>query len=217
MGFSPRTSLTGSQRWFKREWMPWKETDAMKERTLFVLEWERLWRKQEGRVNVAELCRIHGVSRECGHKWIRRYREAGLDVRALEELSRRPHTMPTALTDEVKDTLVEARKLHPRWGPRKLRAWLIDGNPGVPIPSASVIGEVLRRRGLTTPRRKRRKTPVSVTLPFMSCDRPNSVWCVDFKGWFRTRDGAKCHPLTITDAYSRYLLRCEVLSDPPAV
>jgi hypothetical protein len=53
-----------------------------------------------------------------------------------------------------------------------------------------------------------------VTLPFSACDRPNAVWCVDFKGWFRTKDGAKCYPLTITDAFSRYLLRCEVLADP---
>jgi transposase InsO family protein len=37
---------------------------------------------------------------------------------------------------------------------------------------------------------------------------PNQVWCADFKGWFLTQDGSRCDPLTITDAYSRYLLRC---------
>lgn len=194
--------------------MPWKETDAMKERVELVVEWERRWKKQQGQVNVAELCRMHGVSRECGHKWIRRYVEAGFDVRAVEERSRRPHTSPNALEEKVHDLLIEARKLHPRWGPRKLRAWLVDLNPGAIIPSASAIGEVLRRRGMTRPRgRPRRHTPPA-TQPFGACARPNDVWCVDFKGWFRTSDGSKCYPLTITDAFSRYLLRCEVLADP---
>jgi hypothetical protein len=40
------------------------------------------------------------------------------------------------------------------------------------------------------------------------------VWCVDFKGWFETGDGQRCYPLTITDAYSRYVLRCEGMRDP---
>jgi hypothetical protein len=33
----------------------------------------------------------------------------------------------------------------------------------------------------------------------------------DFKGQFRTRDGAWCYPLTIADQASRYLLRCQAL------
>jgi hypothetical protein len=32
---------------------------------------------------------------------------------------------------------------------------------------------------------------------------------VDFKGWFRTGDGKKCHPLTITDLYSRFIICCD--------
>jgi len=40
------------------------------------------------------------------------------------------------------------------------------------------------------------------------------VWCIDFKGKFRTRDGVWCHVLTLEDAYSRFLLRAEALVDP---
>jgi putative transposase len=40
----------------------------------------------------------------------------------------------------------------------------------------------------------------------------NDVWCIDFKGWFLTGDGRRCEPLTITDAHSRYLLRCQGLA-----
>jgi len=73
---------------------------------------------------------------------------------------------------------------------------------------------ILERHGLTTQRRKRRKTPVVVKLPFAECDRANAVWCIDFKGKFRTQDGTLCHVLTLVDAYSRFLLRAEVLLEP---
>jgi putative transposase len=31
------------------------------------------------------------------------------------------------------------------------------------------------------------------------------------KGWFLTQNGSKCEPLTITDNYSRYLIKCHHL------
>ena len=50
----------------------------------------------------------------------------------------------------------------------------------------------------------------------------NDVWCTDFKslplartgGWFRTGDGRRCDPFTLTDAHSRYLLRCQAVARP---
>jgi len=99
-------------------------------------------------------------------------------------------------------------------GPRKLRAWLLDRYPGRAFPSASCIEMALKRRGLSHPRKRRRREKVSkVRPPFAAATQPNDVWCVDFKGWFRTGDGHKCYPLTIVDAYSRYL-RCEALDEP---
>jgi hypothetical protein len=35
---------------------------------------------------------------------------------------------------------------------------------------------------------------------------------MDFKGYFATGDGKRCDPFTITDAYSRYLIRCQIVS-----
>src|SRR5262245_29561007 len=217
---SPGTSFTGDMklpkdilyRWLSG--MPWKETDAMKERAKFCLEWERRWNEQEGHVNFSELCRLFGVSRPTGYLWIERYRELGHDVRAVEERSRRPRTCPLAIPEELQDVIVAARKQRPRWGPRKLRAWLMDRYPGYQFPSASSIGNILKRRGLIRERRRRRGAPMHVSAPFSACDRPNTVWCVDFKGWFRTEDSERCYPLTLIDAFSRYLLRCEALLDP---
>src|SRR5258708_2588995 len=72
--------------------------------------------------------------------------------------------------------------------------------------AVSTSGALLQREGLVVPRRKRVGTgPYSA--PLAHADGPNRVWCADFKGWFRTADGERIDPLTISDAHSRYLLR----------
>lgn len=178
--------------------MPWKATDVMKERTKFVLEWERRWNEAEGGpVNMAELCRMFGVSRQTGYTWVARYREGKHDLAAVVERSRRPKTSPFALSMEMEDLIVAARKRYPRWGARKLHAILVERNPDKYVPSASAIAKVLMRRGLTKPRRRRRRgAAIGITAPFSGCEKPNDVWCIDFKGWFLTDDGLRCYPLT---------------------
>src|SRR5262249_43759969 len=52
--------------------------------------------------------------------------------------------------------------------------------------------------------------------PFGSCGAPNDCWSVDFKGWFRVGDGSRCDPLTISDAFSRFILTCEVVAGTSA-
>jgi putative transposase len=64
---------------------------------------------------------------------------------------------------------------------------------------------------LTVPRRRCRKTQ-AYEQPFVGCDYPNAVWSGDFKGWFLTGDGVRCDPLTISDNYSRMLLRCQAVT-----
>jgi transposase InsO family protein len=194
--------------------MPWLATDTMKERTKFVLEWER--RSDEapdGRVNLSELAREFGISRDTAYVWLNRYRDAG-SLDALRDRSRRPHSSPTKIPDEIAALVVAAKKQYPKWGPRKLRALLVERYPHREWPSASCMSTILTRHGLTRPRRTRRRAPIAVTAPFAKCVAPNDVWCIDFKGKFRTRDGTWCHVLTLVDAYSRFLLRCEVLVEP---
>jgi transposase InsO family protein len=62
--------------------------------------------------------------------------------------------------------------------------------------------------------RKRQRRSKWQSQPFAEVDAPNTTWCVDFKGQFRTRDGHWCYPLTIVDAFSRFLIRCEGLLEP---
>jgi putative transposase len=198
--------------------MPWRASNVMNERIKFCLEWQRRWDEAEGgRVDVAELCRVFGVSRQRGYVWLRRFRESGFDARALEDRSRRPHTSPTAIPEPMQDMVVWARKRHPRWGPRKLRAWLVRLYPAREFPSASAMASILKRRGLTAVRRRGRRRSPAPAEPFGPATAPNSVWCIDFKGKFKTGDGEWCTPFTITDAYSRFCIRCELVEEPDAL
>lgn len=179
--------------------MPWKERKALDEKRSFIAEWKR----QEE--SLAELCRRYEISRQTGYKWLDRFQQEG-DA-GLEEHSRAPVHHPQAMPPTIRQALVDLRRLHPSWGPRKLRAYLQRESPKLHWPTASSIGDLLRREGLAHPRRRRKRTP-PYTQPLKHAEAPNQVWCADFKGWFLTQDGSRCDPLTITDAYSRYLLRC---------
>lgn len=179
--------------------MPWKETRALEEREKFI----RDWAKQED--DFAELCRRYGISRPTGYKWVDRYECEG-EV-GLQERSRAPHHRPQAITDSTAERILSLRGEHPRWGARKLKAYLERKAADVSWPSASSIGDLLRREGLTQARRKRKRTPL-YSEPLAHAQAPNQVWCADFKGWFLCGDGKRCDPLTITDAFSRYLIRC---------
>lgn len=186
----------------------------MKERVKFALEWEKRWNAGEGFLNFSELCREFGISRPAGYACIERYRAANHHVEALVSQSRRPHTMPLKVSDDVEDALVAARKIFPTWGPKKLRKLLLTRHPEIPMPAQSTIGEILRRRGMTVPRKRRAPRVKGARQPFANITGPNATWCVDFKGHFRTGDRVKVYPLTILDAHSRFLVRCEGLLEP---
>jgi putative transposase len=168
--------------------MPWKETCRMDERLKFVA------RFLEGDLPMTKLCGQFGISRDVGYKWVRRYRELGID--GLKDRSRAPNTHPNATAPGVVDLVVATRRDHPTWGPRKLRAWLKERHPALTLPASSTIGEMLKRHELVTPRRQsRRARPESG--PLMLDDRSNACWATDFKGEFLTRDQRYCYPLTI--------------------
>lgn len=182
--------------------MGWKETCAVEERMRFVLAAEK------GEEPFAAICRRFGVSRQNGYKWLARYREAGLQ--GLREHSRAPLHHPQAIAEGIAERCLEVRRAHPTWGPLKVRAYLERRVPVTEWPAASTIGQLFDREGLTVKRKLRRRSPPS-SAPFAHCEAANDVWCIDFKGWFLTGDGKRCEPLTVTDAHSRYLLRCQAL------
>jgi transposase InsO family protein len=84
-------------------------------------------------------------------------------------------------------------------------------HPELKLPAESTIGAILHRNGLTVAR-KRRRGSRPASQPLAEAGAANTIWCADFKGWFRTADGTRIDPLTISDAYSRYLLRCQAVA-----
>lgn len=183
--------------------MPWSETCPMDERARFVLD------ALEGWTSMSELCAQYGISRRVGYKWLERYREGGLGN--LSDQSRARHGQ-NAQTDPVLiKQILAVRKKHPTWGPRKLRAWLDRAQPTVCWPACSTIGALLRREGLSTPRRRRPRAAQAWSPARTEADRPNRVWTTDFKGEFELRSGRLCYPLTIVDGHSRYLIECRAL------
>jgi putative transposase len=90
------------------------------------------------------------------------------------------------------------RQKYPKWGPRKILAIIARNHPALTLPSHSTVSELFRKEGLVYPGGRRNRI-VRHGSVFANCTQPNDVWCADFKGWFRTADGDKCEPLTITD------------------
>ena len=184
--------------------MPWKETRPVDERLRFITL------VNESDDSFVEICRQIGISRKTGYKWVTRYEEQGLPG-LLERVSV-PRTTPHGTCDELVMAVLELRKDHPTWGPKKLRARL-QALGKEAVPAASTIGELLRRHGLIRPRRRRAVPPMAPTR-LGPVELPNDTWAVDFKGHFALGDKTRCHPLTITDEATRYLLKCEGLLTP---
>lgn len=183
--------------------MSWKKTCAIEERFQFIEDWkQKEW-------NFTELCDRYEVSRKTGYKWLERYQAEGLD--GLQEQSRAPLWHPNQVVAEVAEALVGARDMHPSWGPVKLKAFLEREAPEVVWPAASTIGVILAERGLVIPRKRHRRGAGVPASEIVEAPGPNAVWSVDFKGWFRCGCGVRCDPLTISDAFSRFVLRCQAL------
>jgi putative transposase len=156
------------------------------------------------------LCHHAGISRKTGYKWVERYEGEGIG--ALIDRSRAPHSHPHAVDSSVIQMIVGVRRKHPRWGPRKILAVLCRKEPARRWPAASTVGDILCRHGLIRPRRRHRySAPYAERLGEYAA--PNAVWCADFKGHFPVGE-ARCHPLTIMDGFSRYVLRCQALARP---
>jgi transposase InsO family protein len=154
---------------------------------------------------MSELCREYGISRKTGYVWLERYKTHGVD--GLVDRSHRPRRLPSTTSGEVVLRISELRREKRFWGPKKLRELLM--NEFGEAPSVRTIMRITKRLGLAALRTKRVRKPV----PFQvggtpKATRPNDVWTIDFKGWWKTRDGARFEPLTVRDAASRFVLLC---------
>lgn len=186
--------------------MSWKQITSLARRLRFV---KLALRAQQ---SMSRLCRLFGMSRRTGYKWRTRFEREG--VRGLRDRGHRPHRSPQRLRAHWLARVRRLRRKRRSWGSRKLAATLRKDYPRQKVPSARTIAYWLKGWNLTRqrPRRARRGPQLprqALTVPRQS----NQVWTVDFKGWFRTRNGQRVEPLTVRDLFSRYLLTVRLLKD----
>ncbi len=178
--------------------MPWENCTVESARLQLIKSY------LHGKETMSTLCAQHGVSRKTAYKWVHRYQIYGED--GLKDLSRAPHKPFRIYAEEIFSLAINMKCRYPKWGPKKILDRLEKYFPEVEHPSKSRLYQLFKAQGLTTPRRIRRRVPA--TNPLADVKNCNDTWAIDFKGWFLTKNGEKCEPLTITDCHSRFLLKC---------
>lgn len=171
--------------------MPWRDKSREEQRKQFI---DEVMAEEE---NITSLSGKYGISRKTAYKWIERY-YAGEE---LSDRSRRPHNTPTKTPQEMEQKLLNIRKQHPIWGPRKLKR-VLENQGEICVPAVSTCEEILKRNGRIDPSESIKHKP------YIRFERasPNELWQTDFKGDFLMTNGARCYPLTVLDDCTRYML-----------
>jgi transposase InsO family protein len=173
--------------------MPWEEVTLMSQRSDFVEE------ALKENANVRALCRGHGITPRTGYKWLKRYRLQGEE--GLYDRSRRPRHSPRKSSPNVEAAVLKVRRTYLAWGGRKIQ-WKLAQEGIQPTPSASTITAILHRNEMIQPQESDKHRP----LQRFEMEGPNQMWQMDFKGHFEIVDGSVCHPLTVLDDHSRFLV-----------
>jgi len=178
--------------------MPWKEQTIVSQREEFAQ-----LALQEG-ANISHLCQEFGISRPTGYKWIERHQQG----EALADRSKRPYNSPNKTKANIEEQVINVRLKHSSWGGRKIFAYLrTKGFSEVPRPST--ITEILRRNNLINPEESIKHK----AFERFEMAEPNELWQMDFKGYFGMAIDGYCHPLTVLDDHSRFLLVLKACRD----
>src|SRR4051812_38754348 len=148
--------------------MPWKVHSLLEARQRFV-------NAVIGSADsVAQLCRIHKISRKTGFKWLRRFRtEGGM---GLSNRSRRPKHSPTRTPTRWLDQIAEVRRRHPSWGAKKIYARLHKVHRRTHLPKLRTITKWLPKLRFAIRRRRwARRGPQRCRPALTKAQRPNHV------------------------------------------
>lgn len=158
--------------------------------------------------SIAHVCKQYNISRKTAYKWCERYLAFGEE--GLKDLSRSRHQLCTKYTQDQFDRAIDLKQKRRTWGPKKILSKLTEQFPDEEWPCPTRLYEVFKDYHLVTSRKLRTRMPA--TDPLGDVTACNNTWAVDLKGWFLTKDGQRCEPLTITDCFSRYLIKCKHLN-----
>jgi putative transposase len=184
--------------------VPWSKRSIVKIREELILK------VLAGEETIVDLADEYDVSRKTVYKWLARYKTQGLA--GLVDESRRPLNSPMKLSAEYALEILEIRKEHKRWGPKKIAAILARRHPDGNTPATVTVARVLRSAGESTRVFRRGSGGLAPAPASYLPKEPNDLWTADFKGWWRTKDGDRCEPLTVRDAVSRYVLAVRLMT-----
>src|SRR5215204_2442590 len=155
---------------------------------------------------VHEVAAAVGVSRQTMHAWLGKYEAGGLE--GLGDGSHRPRGCPHQMPAVIEAAVLEARRAHPSWGPRRI-AVVINQRLGVGSVTESSVYRCLRRAGLIEPdgRRRRRRD-----WKRWERGRPNELWQMDTVGGFLLADGSHAKALTGVDDHSRFCVSAKLMA-----
>ena len=155
---------------------------------------------------VHEVAAAVGVSRQTVHAWLGKYESGGLE--GLVDGSHRPRGCPHQMSAVTEAAVLEARRAHPSWGPRRI-AVVINQRLGVGSVTESSVYRCLRRAGLVEPdgRRRRRRE-----WKRWERGQPNELWQMDTVGGFLLADGSHAKALTGVDDHSRFCVSAKLMA-----
>lgn len=166
------------------------------------------WPDDAPRGSVTTFCVEHGISRKTFYAILGRARDEG-QAAALEPRSRRPHTSPTRITDDVKEQAVGVRAALESSGldhgpvsvHDKMLAMGMES-----VPSVASLARIFREAGVAKaePKKKPRAAWRRFVYP-----APNACWQLDATEYVLT-GGRKCVIFQLQDDHSRLAVASHV-------
>lgn len=157
---------------------------------------------------VTEVAGQWGVSRQTIHAWLVKYEAGGLE--GLGDASRRPRSCPHQMSAAAEAAVLEMRRAHPYWGPRRIafelaKRKLIEAHG---LPSESGVYRCLVRAQVIDPQARQRRDR---KWKRWERGRSNELWQMDLVGGFLLADSSRAKALTGLDDHSRYCVSARLM------
>ena len=154
--------------------------------------------------SVIEVASRFGVHRQTVHRWLLRYERAGLG--GLADRSHKPRSCPHQMTSTMEAQVLEWRRRHPGWGPRRI----VDEARRIgldPLPSRSGVYRLLVRHHLIDNHPRRRGEQ------WKRWERGSAMelWQFDLVGGITLTNGKELKALTGVDDHSRFCVSAALM------
>ena len=153
--------------------------------------------------SVAEQWRVSG---QTVHSWLGRCAAAGLE--GLADRSRCPASCPHQMPAAVQAAVLEMRRAHRAWGPRRIVVELARRRVA-PLPSESAVYRALRRAELIEPGARRRRRE---SWKRWERGAPMELWQMDVVGGIGLAGGSTAKALTGLDDHSRFCVAATLMA-----